>query len=347
MRRKPISQLEPLYLVSSDLNYSRTGTFLGKNKPKDVMNLPNSFRKLLKVMFSYEVFHEIKGRNLVICSPARSLVILCWLAGNRNILLDAGWPLSDSIESKTFKQSLKTKKDLFIDFLSFQLSKGVIFESDTQLRRSAKKFLIKKKKCYRIYTGFDETKSHTNPHLNLNSQSPIKLKVFFRGKMNVEAGEEKLGLISFQMNNLAQMIVYSNKIKSPNNFHPATETRIGNLPFAEIESAYIESAVVLGQLGNSPRLEWTIPHKIFEAAYYGKPIVAVRNKGLCELFSEEEILYIDNNSESEILSALELLLKDDQIRSQFSTNIKLKYDSKLKQSILENQFFGLVNKIFS
>jgi len=345
MRLKPISQVEPLYLVSSDLNYSRTGTFLGKNRQKDVMNLPNSFRKLLKVILSWEVLHEIRRRKLVVCSPARSLVILCWLAGNRNILLDAGWPLSDSVDSKTFKQRLKTKKDFCLDFLSFQLSKGVIFESDTQLKRSTKRFLIKKNKCYRIYTGFDETKSHS--HLNLDSQSPKRLKVFFRGKMNAEAGEERLGLISFQINSLAQLVVYSNKIESPNNFHPATETRVGNLPFAEIESAYIESAVVLGQLGNSPRLEWTIPHKIFEAAYYGKPIIAVRNKGLCELFSEEEILYIDNNSESEILSALELLLKNDQLRRKFSTNIKLKYDSQLKQTILENQFLDLVNKIFS
>ena len=345
MRLKPISQAEPLYLVSSDLNYSRTGTFLGKNRQKDVMNLPNSFRKLLKVILSWEVLHEIRRRKLVVCSPARSLVILCWLAGNRNILLDAGWPLSDSVDSKTFKQRLKTKKVFCLDFLSFQLSKGVIFESDTQLKRSTKRFLIKKNKCYRIYTGFDETKSHS--HLNLDSQSPKRLKVFFRGKMNAEAGEERLGLISFQINSLAQLVVYSNKIESPNNFHPATETRVGNLPFAEIESAYIESAVVLGQLGNSPRLEWTIPHKIFEAAYYGKPIIAVRNKGLCELFSEEEILYIDNNSESEILSALEMLLKNDQLRRKFSTNIKLKYDSQLKQTILENQFLDLVNKIFS
>jgi glycosyltransferase involved in cell wall biosynthesis len=345
MRLKPISHVEPLYLVSSDLNYSRTGTFLGKNKPKDVLNLPNSFRDLLKVILSWEVRHKIKGRNLVICSPARSLVILCWLAGNRNILLDAGWPLSDSVNSKTFKQRLKAKKIFCLDFLSFQLSKGVVFESDTQLMRSAKRFLIKRNKCYRIYTGFDETKSLSN--LNLDYQSSQKLKVFFRGKMNAEAGEEKLYLISFQINNLAQMIVYSNKIEFPDNFHPATETRVGNLPFAEIESAYIESAVVLGQLGNSPRLEWTIPHKIFEAAYYGKPIIAVRNKGLCELFSDEEILYIDNNSESAILSALDLLLKNDQLRRKFSTNIKLKYDSQIKQTILENQFSNLVNKIFS
>jgi hypothetical protein len=345
MRLKPISHVEPLYLVSSDLNYSRTGTFLGKNKSKDVMNLPNSFRDLLKVILSWEVLHEIKGRKLVICSPARSLVILCWLAGNRNILLDAGWPLSDSVNSKTIKQRLKAKKDFCLDFLSFQLSKGVIFESDTQLMRSTKRFLLKKNKCYRIYTGFDETKSHS--HLNLDCQSPKRLKVFFRGKMNAEAGEEKLCHISFHINNLAQMVVYTNKIESPDNFHPATETRVGNLPFAEIESAYIESAVVLGQLGNSPRLEWTIPHKIFEAAYYGKPIIAVRNKGLCELFSDEEILYIDNNSESAILSALDLLLKNDQLRRKYSTNIKLKYDSQIKQTILENQFLDLVNKIFS
>jgi hypothetical protein len=345
MRNKQKSQVEPLFLVSSDLNYSRTGTFLGKNKPQDVLTLPISFFRLLKVILTPKVFNEIRNRKLVICSPARSLVILCWLAGNRNILLDAGWPLSDSVESKILKHRLKIGKNYCIDLLSFRLSKGVIFESDIQLKRCCKKFRITENKCYRIYTGFDESKCESKS--SVENIKPKELKVFFRGKMNAEAGEEILSRISFPITNMAQLIIYTNRINYSSNFHPATEIRAGNLPFAQIESTYIESTMVLGQLGNSPRLEWTIPHKVFEAAYFGKPIIALRNKGLCEVFSEQEILYIDDNSESTILSAVELLIKNEPLRRKFSTNVKLKYDSELKQSILENQFFELVNKIFS
>ena len=118
--------------------------------------------------------------------------------GFKTVVLDAGWPLSDSNQTRSsrFLSKLKSIKNLLIDFLSLQLSTKVIFESPEQVRFSSEKFLLKNSKLDFVYTGVRESRFH-----NANVYPPEELRgidtssvdiIFFRGKYNRESGIERL-----------------------------------------------------------------------------------------------------------------------------------------------------------
>jgi glycosyltransferase involved in cell wall biosynthesis len=290
-------------------------------------------------------FKHVRKRNLIVCSPGRAVVIFCSFLGGKNILLDAGWPLSDSSNSRNRLKLLRNVKNYLIDYLSFALSSKIVFETDIQIKRCCRKFFISRSKCYRVYTGFNEfqvTRAVTNKH---DDQS--RRTIFFRGKMNEEAGQIQLENLSHRISKVARMVVYTDKLLTQNNFHIDTVIKLGHVPFADIESQYLMSDVVVSQLGGTKRLKWTIPHKIFEAAYFGKPIVAIRNPGLSELFTDDEIYFIESNSDNEIEKAIIDLLNQEELRTTMAIQIKAKYTEQVGQDILQNQFDLLIEKTFS
>jgi hypothetical protein len=335
----------PLYILSSPITYSRTGALISDLQLKDSIQVPNSFLSLIDFFIFKKGFKYVRNRNLIVCSPGRTVVILCSLLGGKRILLDAGWPLSDSSSSRSRLKLVRNAKNYLIDFLSFALSSKIVFETDIQIQRSCRKFLISRSKCYRVYTGFNEsqvTRAVTNKQDN---QSPRT--IFFRGKMNDEAGQIQLENLSRRISKVARMVVYTDKLLTSNNFHIDTVIKFGHVPFADIENQYLSSDVVLSQLGGTKRLKWTIAHKIFEAAYFARPIVAIRNPGLSELFTDAEIYFIESNSDDDIERAIIDLLNHGELRAKMAIQVKAKYNEKARQNILQNQFDLLIEKTFS
>ena len=107
--------------------------------------------------------------------------------------MDAGWSLSESTELWNHNL-LKIIKVRLIDYLAFKLANRIFLESNAESLYISKKYRIKSKKIRVVYTGCDEKRFNNIAVIppELNNSNLNNIDFIFRGKMNNEAGFEKI-----------------------------------------------------------------------------------------------------------------------------------------------------------
>jgi hypothetical protein len=300
----------------------------------------------------FKMVFKNRRKNVIyfVSGPCQLIVIyLRFLTMNR-IVIDAGWPLSDSIQESS--KYVRRIKNNVIDFISMQMAQLTICESKEQLRHINKKFRVNSKKLVVGYTGINENE-FISPE-----QQPIELKHFdlrkkrnvalFRGKINPDAGIWKI----LELVKLCPNIIFI--ICSPN-FIPSKEkysnlvTVNRTISAAEMQYLYSISSLALGQFGDYPRLKRTIPHKAFEAAFFGLPYLSIDRPALKELFPDEQhALLTDKTSEQELASYLNQVISDVDLLKKVSQNSNINYKSKFNQEYLaRGRYFQIINKLLT
>jgi len=161
--------------------------------------------------------------------------------------------------------------------------------------------------------------------------------VLFRGKINPEAGIRKI----LEVVKLCPDILFI--ICSPN--FVLSETKLTNLLVinrtinaAEMRYLYSVASLSIGQFGEYPRLRRTIPHKAFEAAYFGLPYLSIDSPSLRELFPDERhALLTDETSEIKISTYLKQVIHDKELLTKISHNSNTNYKSKFSQEHLASE----------
>lgn len=162
--------------------------------------------------------------------------------------------------------------------------------------------------------------------------SIAKIIVLFRGKINRESGFENiLGAAQILSDRAIFILAIGNK---------ATEVRvpknciiINEVTWAEMRSLYQHADVCLGQISNFKRLNYTIPHKAFEAGYFGKPYVTTLTPPLLELYSIEALCKTTEANSASLANALEQLY-DEGKRVDLSKKIARDYEANSLQEKL-------------
>jgi hypothetical protein len=108
-----------------------------------------------------------------------------------------------------------------------------------------------------------------------------------------------------------------------------------------MEEIFNEVDLMFGQISSHKRLIRTIPHKAFEAAYYGIPYFTAQAPGVRELFSDTEAIFARELVVETLVEQLaELTSKDLQEISRLE---KLKYEARASQRILGTNFLEIID----
>jgi glycosyltransferase involved in cell wall biosynthesis len=340
-----------IFLTIGEAGYSRSWTYFNgaKKLGANVEFIKIDSSKLIKQFLQIKK-QLSKDSIFVVMSPSQYLVPFVRFFLGKNIVLDAGLSLFEgtviSRKRYGFLGSLAIKNYL-IDFISSHIAKKIILESKLQKEFYLKLFLVKRKKCFVLYSGVDEeafieNKSYELPP-DIFSNSKI---VLFRGKYTAEAGVEILAEATKLLSSesitfwvfcpgLPPIIKFSSNTIT---ITTVVETK------HDLARVYNASALTIGQLSNHKRLKRTIPHKAYESAFLSNPYLSSSNLGINELFIEnKEILCINANN------ALELALKiKDVINNPValkSTGVKMneKYNSICSQSLLSATFLEIIS----
>ncbi len=339
---------EVIFLSFADANYSRSSTLLNFHSEDYI----KSYQKL-SPKFRFMIPDLIKLRNginkdaiIVIGSPSHKATFFARLLLKNKVCLDAGWPLSDGIFSRGMDlvDIPKLLKSLILDFISFQFSEKLLVESQTQAKRIHNIFLVPKNKIVVSLTGLNErafvgSAKDSKLISKLNSEIAslnMPLTVLFRGKLNNESGIEVIIEAAKELLTEATFIILSggeNRLES----RPKNCIEVSNVTNLEMKEIYTLSNIVIGQVSNHPRLNYTIPHKAFEAAYFSKCFITTNSNGIAEILNPGSAVMITEGSRATLVSAIRSL-RSSESRAKYEKNIAFMYSKNFCQRAINDNF---------
>ena len=114
----------------------------------------------------------------------------------------------------------------------------------------------------------------------------------------------------------------------------------------EISLFYKKCFLSLGQLSKSKRLDRTIPHKAFEAGFFGTPYLTLKRNGIMEFLSgKTEAIFVDSLNLTSISKIIEELHSDLNWQNELKMNIKNRYSNIASQAELKLKFFRILNTL--
>lgn len=339
-------------------DYSRSSVLLNgryENCLPKFTQMPNRFLHALSyVIRNRKIFNEDSSVTVVM-SPSNKLTAILKLATKSPVILDAGWPQIDGMFSRglKFRQLGRFIYVFLLDLLSFHTADAILLESEAQVKRVGRIFKISKNKLQRSFTGCNEALLMEGlPSMQFNNslekeiekrRRNAKIIVLFRGKINRESGFQN---ILGAAQNLSDQAIFILAIgsKVPKVTVPKNCIVVNEITWAEMRTLYQYADVCLGQISNLERLNYTIPHKAFEAGYFGKPYVTTITPPLLELYSVEALSQVTEATSASLAEALKQLF-DERKRIDLSKKITRDYESNSSQEKLAFDLLGTAKSL--
>jgi glycosyltransferase involved in cell wall biosynthesis len=324
---------------------SRTTTFLPVNSgglPRvKVVEVP----PLKTLRKSFQTVKQLpRSATLLVASPNSLIVVILFILRKQRPILDAGWPLIDGVISSRRQfgfLGMRVVSTYLIDLIAFHFSKLIFLESVEQVTYVRRSFLVNKRKLRLLFTGFNESRVVKDLSTKIHSSGPrVATSVLFRGGNQDEAGLVILdqALRALPKNHDFRFIIISRGFSSTlanNEYLRVIDKELSDLDLLR-EIEYCD--VMLGQMSNHPRLKRTIPHKFFEAAFFGKPYVT-SDFGLMEYFVKNKMVFGFTGGDPEaLLRELSTAISSPDEMSKRAARLHSWYADNASQKMLAKQF---------
>lgn len=343
-----------VFLTWEDISYSRTGViFSGMKQSEHRTHLErielNSILQMANQIRKFANTSSFDNPIYVVGSPCGLLVVSLRIAiPNAKVVFDTGWPQVDALIVKNNKNIgfiVKCVKMYILDFVSIKLSNQVAVESNSQLARIRKRFLVSRGKLFVSYTGFNE--QNVNAIRIPRARNEANQTILFRGKVNNEAGIDLIAEVSRLLPSHLKLVVISSNLPSRLIFAPGTEIISSRLSEQGLAEYYSRAMLAIGQLGDSTRTSFTLPHKFFEAAFFGVPYLTPRTDGLGELISATEYeLFCEISSARDIAKKISDFAKDAKKQELVSNYLRKIYEESFSQHLISRNFISTTTAFF-
>lgn len=343
-----------VFISYLDSNYSRTAVYLNDRRKENYFFWKIQGSKIAKIrsLIALSIKYRKSRTTFIVMSPCHSLTIPLRFLTSKPIILDAGWSLTEAFQARNRQPKFSFRRFLtyLIDFLSLHFSNASIFESQQQCMWAQKKFALKTSKVFSLFTGFNELK-----YKNLNPVMPVELcqenefqqgYILFRGSFTNEAGLDLLQGITQSSENLGKRFVIATNRKLEYFENRSNVLFLQRrLSESEIKYLYLNCSIAIGQLRKTSRLLNTVPHKAFEAAYFGKPYLTADAPGIREFLTNDNQAIFTNSESVDVLAGLlDKTIKDKPLLTTTGALAKARYDQVASQEKLQDHFSTILMK---
>jgi len=350
-----LTHIKCVFVSYLDSSYSRTSVYLSGPSRNDFFFWQVKGNKLRKFwsLVSLVIKHG-KGETIfVVMSPCHSLVIPLRFLTFKKIVLDAGWSHTEALQARFRQVWLRPRYifTYFMDFLSFHLSNICIFESELQCLWIRRRFLLRSSKAYSLFTGFNESMyqdlNPTMPPELCNRLEFQKSYILFRGSFTNEAGLNILRNVTQSRHCLKLKFIIATNVRLKDFDNCKNVIVIERfLLESEIKYLYLNCVLTLGQLRWTNRLMNTVPHKAFEAAYFGRPYMTRDASGIREFLKHEETaIFVDTETPEAVARILHRTLTDKNFLERTGNLAKIRYDQVARQEKLQNKFMAILRTV--
>jgi len=286
------------------------------------------------------------GYKVVVTSPSHIIVLWYFLLFRLRPVLDAGWPLSDGVIVSRKQTEILGLKAILVDIFSFLFSSSILIESQSQLNRCRRLFPLYRKKFFVLMTGVDENRFENSEPTNNNVETIPKdiFQVLFRGGPQDEAGLDVLqkGLLDGNFDNRIKFKIISRGFNSAK--LPLFIETISKLVSDEyLSQAFNESDLVLGQLSSHKRVGWTLPHKFFESAYFGKPYLVSRQGEMVSLIDKGIVFGFDPGNAVALFKKIIEISSRPELAKASGGLLKDWYLKNASQAVLSRRFLEILS----
>lgn len=286
------------------------------------------------------------GYKVVVTSPSHIIVLWFFLLFRLRPVLDAGWPLIDGVIVSRKQTGILGLKAILVDNFSFLFSSLILIESQSQLNRCRRLFPFYRKKFFVLMTGVDENRfENIEPIETCVETNPRGIfQVLFRGGPQDEAGLDVLqkGLLDNSFDNRIKFKIISrgfNSAKLPSSVENISEL----VPNEYLSRAFNESDLILGQLSSHKRVSWTLPHKFFESAYFGKPYLVSRQGEMVSLIDKGIAFGFDPGDSVALFKKIIEISSHPESAKASGVLLKDWYLKHASQAVLSRRFLDILS----
>ena len=343
-----------IFVSLLDDDYSRSAVYL-KQLEFNHENI-DYFRTSLKIKNLMRLIKALRSKSsgqVIIMSPSHALVPFVKLFTNHKVILDAGWSLTESTMLRNNGQRKKYDnfKTYAIDFLSTKFSDHIFVESQRQKAFFNEKFKTELSKMSVLYTGFNELAFE-----NIEAVVPYELHkydlsqyfvIFLRGKINEEMGLDYLISVAKSVHDKSVLFIVSTSNGGIPAMHPLNMVFIDRyIENSEMKYLYLNCDLSVGQLGNVPRVQNSIAHKIFESLYFGVPLIIRKSWAVQEILNtNDSAILLEEPLINCFLENIEKILKNPEILLKIKERYKKIHKEKTSQAVLTRKFLNDIENI--
>ncbi|MBI1755469.1 glycosyltransferase [Candidatus Azambacteria bacterium] len=227
-------------------------------------------------------------------SDSRFIVPLAKLLSKKPIVWDAFYSLYDSFifdRKLASSLSLKVAYYWFFDWFSCVLADKVLLDTNAHIEYFVKTFGVSRSKCVRVLVGTDDKIFYPRE----SRERPHAFTVHFHGKFIPLQGVEyilkaasllKNEQIAFRMVGKGQE--YRRARKLADEYALNNVEWIDRVSYHELADLIVQTDIVLGIFGNTPKARRVIPNKVYEGIAMGKAVISADTPAVRELFQDKE-----------------------------------------------------------
>lgn len=277
------------------------------------------------------------------------LVPFAKLISSKPIIADMLGSLADAERYSHEPNLWRMWKNTLIDRLAVTFANVVLLESEAQ-----KAFFITQfgnlEKFRVLYTGVDESALYCS--LNAKPSGNI---VLFRGKLTPESGIfhilEAAKLLKIR-SDITFRIIGSHyrlgqRVKDVIHDNGLTNVELiyEYLPDETLREKMCEARVALGQFESSPRLDRTIPHKVFEAMYMGLPFITAHSPAVGELLKDgESCLFVERADPADLAEKIVKIVDDPELGKRLAHSARDAYDRTCSNGVLIARLLAIISE---
>lgn len=287
---------------------------------------------------------------MIVGYPGHLMTPFAKLISRKPVVADLLGSFKDAEEHSHQAGLIRGWRNGLIDRLAVWCADAILLESKAQKDFFIRKFGVSDK--YKVlYTGLDETVFYCP-----DSVSKKKIALF-RGRLTPESGifhildaaeilkairtDITIRIIGFHYR-LGEKVKEIIKQKNLTN----VELYYEYLDDDVLRAKMCETSVALGQFESSPRLDRTIPHKIFEAMRMGLPVVTASSPAVGELLEDgESCLFVKRADPKDLAEKIALVLDDSVLATKLSVNARRVYDERVSTDSLMSELLAIINKL--
>jgi glycosyltransferase involved in cell wall biosynthesis len=298
-------------------------------------------KKLLALKNNYDVVYA--------AFPAQISTIIAKIFSSKKVVMDAFFSMYDAMVYDRREISWwrpRALKFLFLDWLSAFLADMVITDTNSHCDFWAGWRFINKNKIKVVYLGIND--SLVFPQ-KISSPYQDKFLVQFYGNYIPLHGAMKIVQAAEILKN-DQSIKFRiiGKGQEREKVEQFIKTKkldidlVDRVQYSELVKLINQTDVALGIFGNTPKSDRVIPNKVYEGMAAKKPVITKDSPAIRELFSEKELMIIENTPEVLARAILELK-NNEQLREEIAQNGYIKIKKDLTQKSVARTLIKYIN----